>query len=476
MDMNRTTNLSFALALTLLAVGGLVYVLVSRSLDDEINDSLREVSRQAAQVLQETAAPQAPARETDDDEHESEEEEEGEGEEDEDHEAEGEFDSVPSAGQLLGNTGNVFLLVLDSSGEITANPRGVAADRLPVAAALAAASNEGEGRQNGRVGDTELRMLTVGVADDAGETVRYVLTVKSLEERNADLRRLLVLLAIGGGVGIVLAGAGGLWVASLAIRPVRRAFERQREFVADASHELRTPLTVVRANAESLLRRASDEERVALDDIVAEAGHMGRLVSDLLALAQADRGGLELLRAPVDIADVVESVAKGMRGLAQEKEIELTAQAAHVTVWGDPDRLREMLLSLVDNAIRYTPAGGRVEIGVRQERAKVTVTVSDTGIGIEKEHVPRLFDRFYRVDKARSRSEGGLGLGLSIAQAIVQAHKGEITIESAPGRGTTVLVTLPVASGQDEPRQGQTEALAPDAPEGTRSGSSGKGG
>jgi signal transduction histidine kinase len=240
----------------------------------------------------------------------------------------------------------------------------------------------------------------------------------------------------------VLAGAGGLWVAQIAIRPVRRSFERQRDFVADASHELRTPLAVVRANAESLLGKSSATDREALQDIVDESALMGRLVNDLLTLAQSDRAALDLEREHIDLFDIVQAAERAGRRLAQERDVSITTRAEHVPLDADPGRLRELLLILVDNAVRYTPAGGTVTVSCRRDGRHAEVAVEDTGVGIAPEHIERVFDRFYRVDKARSRAEGGLGLGLSIAREIVEAHGGTIDVHSEPGRGTTVRVTL----------------------------------
>ena len=420
-----------ALAVTLVVVGALVYWLVARSLDQQIDDSLREVNQLAAQVLQQ--APPPPDGDSS-----------GPGGDD-DHGGADEEDEYTAAlaDRLLGGTGDVIPLVLDDDGLVLSNPRNLALDELPLDDAVAGARADGSNEREATIDGNHVRILTQEVKDSAGDDAGFVITLKSLEQRDEDLQRLLVLLAIGGGVGLVLAGAGGLWVAQLAIRPVRRAFERQRDFVADASHELRTPLAVVRANAESLLGKAPDHEREPLQDIVDESALMGRLVNDLLTLAQSDRATLELEREHVDLFDVVQTAERAGRRLAQERDVAVTARAEHVALDADPERLRQLLLILVDNAVRYTPAGGSVTVSGSRRGKQAEITVEDTGIGMAPEHVGRVFDRFYRVDKARSRAEGGLGLGLSIAREIAEAHGGSIEVRSEAGRGTTVRVVLP---------------------------------
>jgi signal transduction histidine kinase len=431
------------LAIILLSVGGVVYWLVARSLDDQVDSALKEVNHQTAEVLRVSAATPEGSEQPEGD--------EGEGE----HSGPGgdeadEYGAILTE-RLLGSGGDVLPVVLDTEGNVIANPRDVNIDELPIDDALAGAGDDGHDQRDATAGESHVRLLTEQVSAPNGELAGYVITLKSLEARDEDLRRLLALLAIGGGIGVALAAAGGVLVAQLAIRPVRRAFERQREFVADASHELRTPLTVVRANAESLMKEAAPAQREALQDVVDETAYMSRLVADLLTLAQADQPRFELSREPVDLFDVVQSVERAARSLATERGVTLETRAEHVPLEADPDRLRELLMVLADNAVRYTPAGGRVSIEGRPAGQRAEIVVEDTGAGIPREHLSRVFDRFYRVDKARSRAEGGLGLGLSIAQEIAKAHGGTIDIESDPGHGTRVRVLLPAAARAARP-------------------------
>jgi signal transduction histidine kinase len=417
------------LGLMLLMVGSLVYVLVARSLDDEIEDALGDVNAQAARIVQ--ALPEGERRGR------------GRGEEGErEHEIDEDFLALTRS-QLLAGSGDVFLLVLDPDGQVIANPQNAPTSSLPLLEAKAAADRTGSWKDDVSTPDGPVRLLARPVTGEHGSVLGYVVTGRSLASRNDALERLLVLLLMGSGAGLLLAGLGGLWVAELAIRPVSQAFQRQRRFIADASHELRTPIAVIQANAEALLRKARPQDREALADIAADAQHMGRLVSDLLTLAEADRGALEVRRAPMDLYDVLASAARAGKRLAEERGLDFAAEPVHATITGDADRLRELVLILVDNAVKYTEPPGRVSLRADCSDGHACVTVEDTGVGIPKEHLPRVFERFYRVDKARSRAMGGLGLGLSIARTIAEAHGGTIDIASAPGAGTRVRVTLP---------------------------------
>jgi signal transduction histidine kinase len=231
--------------------------------------------------------------------------------------------------------------------------------------------------------------------------------------------------------------------------PIQQAFRRQQEFVADASHELRTPLTVLHS-ATDLLNRHRDEPLSAngelFNDVRAEIARMERLTMDLLTLARSDQGGLELMTAPLELADLASDVVRRTTPLAQNAGVQLVLTgAAEATVEGDPDRLQQVLLIVVDNAIKHTPSGGRVEVRVRRTPTSGLLEVIDTGTGIAPEHLPRIFDRFYRADKARARERGGTGLGLAIAKMLVDAHGGHLSLSSTVGVGTHVTIALPLA-------------------------------
>ena len=227
---------------------------------------------------------------------------------------------------------------------------------------------------------------------------------------------------------------------------LERAHIAQQRFVADASHELRAPLTIIHANLE-LLRRgdtlAPDERASAIREAHTEAGRLARLVADLLALARAD-AGVPIRRVPVELDRVLVDVVGEARHLLRGQRLEI-GQIEPTVVAGDPDRLRQLLLILLDNAIRYTPAPGRVSVTLRRATTSAELQVHDEGVGIAAEDLPRVFERFYRADRARSRDPGGSGLGLAIAQWIVARHDGTVTLRSRPGEGTRVAVVLPAA-------------------------------
>jgi two-component system sensor histidine kinase CiaH len=260
-----------------------------------------------------------------------------------------------------------------------------------------------------------------------------------------------VQLALGLSVlgGLVLTLLGGLFLAGRALRPVRAAWRRQRNFVADASHELRSPLAAIRCNLDVVLDDPDAPVKATQlywEGISEETARMSVLVDELLLLARADSDAAVLQKEKIELAALAENAVSFMRPMAEKKGIELRlAECAPASVTGDPARLKQVLIALVDNAVKYTPEGGSVAVSVRRAKDKAMVEVSDTGIGIAKEHLGKIFERFYRVDKARERETGGYGLGLSIAQWVVERHGGSLTVSSEEGKGSTFTVTLPGA-------------------------------
>jgi len=234
------------------------------------------------------------------------------------------------------------------------------------------------------------------------------------------------------------------------------AFARQQRFTSDASHELRTPLTIMQSEVELTLARprSNAEYRQTLESVGDEIGHLGALVGSLLALTRIDVDPAGLAHEPVALDLLLDGLVGGARILGEDRDIAVaTGRLDPVTVTGDPTRLRQLFSNLLDNAVTYTPNGGRVTVTLVEDTRKgACISVSDTGIGIAPEHVPRIFERFYRTDEARAQNTGGTGLGLAIARAVAQAHHGEITVESALGAGTTVTVTLPIGVLAVRPR------------------------
>jgi heavy metal sensor kinase len=230
------------------------------------------------------------------------------------------------------------------------------------------------------------------------------------------------------------------------IARLHRSFAEVRRFTADASHELRTPLTVLRTEVEVALNQPLTlaAQRQLLGNLLEELVRLSRLTDQLLTLSRRDAGVEQLTTTALPLHTVVAGVVDALQALAEEKGICLKmAETSHIEVDGDEGRLRQVFINLIDNALKYTPAGGQVTVRVGLCGQLSTVAVHDTGIGIPPEHLPRVFDRFYRVDKARTSAAGGTGLGLSIAQSIVKAHGGTIELTSAVGTGTVCMVRLP---------------------------------
>ena len=344
--------------------------------------------------------------------------------------------------------GGYFYALADSDGELLAATPNVDPDGLAGQEAIEGALDGGPTFENTDSSTGEnLRVYVVPLEGPQG--TRVVLEVgRSVEPEREALRRLIFILGGGGAVGLVLALVGGFFLAGRALRPISDTMDRQRAFVADASHELRTPLSLIRANAELLQRHSGEPVRAnmpAVNDIIREADGLGTLVGQMLTLAKADAGGTPFVFTEVALHDLVEDVGKQVRVLSDKKGLQLDVRVdGPIRVRGDEVRLRELLLILLDNAIKFTDAAGTVGLTLEADGGKAVVRVTDSGSGIPAEALPHVFDRFYRADKARSRAEGGAGLGLAIARWIAEGHRGSIRVDSEPGRGTTVTVELPI--------------------------------
>jgi signal transduction histidine kinase len=243
---------------------------------------------------------------------------------------------------------------------------------------------------------------------------------------------------------------------------LERSFTEIRRFTADASHELRTPLTALRTEVEVALGKplTLDDALQVLGNVLDELVRMSRLTDQLLTLSRRDAGVEELTAGPLDLHALVAEVVDTMQPLAAAKEILFRLDGdGPVHVMGNESSLRQVFINVLDNALKYTPERGMVTVLIEKLDGAAKVAVTDTGIGIPPEHLPKVFDRFYRADKARSRSEGGTGLGLSIAQSIVVAHRGRIELASTPGQRTTCTVTLPAdVTGTDNRTREASEA------------------
>jgi heavy metal sensor kinase len=226
------------------------------------------------------------------------------------------------------------------------------------------------------------------------------------------------------------------------------SFQEVRRFSADASHELRTPLTVMKGETELALRRARPVEdyKLVLESNLEEIDRLTRIVDELLFLSRADLGEVKMAALPVRLDELVRDVQQQAAVLGQERSVQVVlGSLMPATILGDELRLRELLLNLVDNAVKYSKQGGRVDVGLITDGGQVRLTVSDQGIGIEPDALPRLFDRFYRTAGARAHARQGTGLGLAICKWIAESHKGRIEVQSRVNEGARVTVTLPLA-------------------------------
>jgi heavy metal sensor kinase len=350
-----------------------------------------------------------------------------------------------------------------------------------------------------------LRIVTFPVLEN-NHITKIVQVASSLEDVEDALHTLLLILMIAVPLALLVASLGGQFLAHKALKPVDhitqtarmitsknlnqrikplkvkdeisrlietfnemisrldRSFRQVKQFSTDASHELKTPLTILKGEVEVALRkeRGPREYEQILRSNLEEINRMSQIVEDLLLLSKADSGEIRLNREDMNLTEVLNEVVAQVNVLAKSKNLGIETANHHeeIHIFGDPLRIRELLLNLIENGIKYTEEGGSIHILLTKdtwlqdrnpssppqgEQAEfVKVVVSDTGIGIAREDQERIFDRFFRVDKARSREQGGSGLGLSICKWIVEAHRGEIKVESELGKGSSFIVKLPI--------------------------------
>lgn len=342
-----------------------------------------------------------------------------------------------------------------------------------------------------------MRVVTWRVIGDDGEVSAFIRAGYVIEDVRRAERTVLAILLVAIPLALVLASYGGKILADAVLGPLDRitrtaqtigarnlkqrvevptsqdelarlaetfnqmiarldeAFERERRFTDDASHELRTPLTVLRSEIEIALRRERTPEEYqrvlqrALDEIV----RLCRLVDDLLMLSRSDTGRLTLELVPLPLGELCRDIGDHLRPLIEERGLRLIMEIPEspIIVSGDQRRLKQLLLNLLDNAIKFTPAGGRITVGLSQREGRAVVQISDTGCGIAPEDIPHIFERFYRRRQKVRDQASGSGLGLAIARWIVEAHGGSISVTSEPGKGSTFTFDLPLADHQSTP-------------------------
>lgn len=380
---------------------------------------------------------------------------------------------------------NVYIQVWSSNRELIASSGNVSSLSEPLD--FADLGIQQQRYSEVRIASAHLRVFTVPITL-AGAEAGFLQVGTPLTTVDRIRASLLLMLVLGDTLGIVVAAALGSLIAGRALRPldtvtetalqITRAddlsrrlaleapagsevgrlilafnetlerledlFYSQRQFLADVSHELRTPLTAIRGNVDLIRRMGADEE--SLEAIQTEAERLMRLVGDLLLLAQAETGNLPMAHDPVDVDTVLLEVFQQGRVLAQDHLTLAMGDWDQAQVVGDRDRLKQLFLNLVANAVQYTPSGGRVTLSLRLVGEWTHISVTDTGPGIPAEEIPHLFERFYRIDRSRARKpRTGAGLGLSIAYWIAHNHGGRIEVASELGKGTTFSVWLPLA-------------------------------
>jgi two-component system, OmpR family, sensor kinase len=332
----------------------------------------------------------------------------------------------------------------------------------------------------------ELRVLTKPI-ELGDRVVGHIQVAGDLAGSNQATDLLLVVMLVSCGLAILGAGGVSLWFSHQALQPIEditraaskiagtsdlqtrlewhgpadelgqltsvfnqmmgrieHLFSIQRRFVADISHELRTPLTAIRGNLELIRRYGVDDD--SLEAIESETERMSRLVNDLLMLTRADYGGIEIDLYPLDLDTVVMESFQQSKVLLQGRQLEYTLEHFEpVRIDGNTDRIKQVILNLVSNAVKFTPDGGAIRLSLTKNGNKAVLSISDSGIGICEEDLNRIFDRFYQAEPSRAHT-GGFGLGLSIARWIVEKHNGQIKVSSKEGEGTTFKVTFPVQS------------------------------
>ncbi len=383
---------------------------------------------------------------------------------------------------------NVFAAVYDSHGQLIFRTEGLAEVSVPP----------------DPIPDTnELRFATqmLPIIDSqrtlagnfpAGNESFSVVLMSPLAEVETNLARVRTVMFTAFPLALLLAGAIGYWQSRKALAPIERLREKTdritadkldqrlpvdnpddelgrmtetinemiarlersfleiRRFTADASHELRTPLAVLRAEVEVAMRTPMDEpqRQNLLASVLEEIQRLSGLTDQLLTLSRTDAGMAQYARELIDLNQLVHDVVQTMKPLADAKQQTLVCTGTSgACVVGDVGKLRQVFYNLLDNSIKYTPENGKIEVSLSSTSDFVHVQIKDNGIGIPAEHLPHLFERFYRVDKSRSREQGGTGLGLSIVKTIIVAHEGEIQITSQPDQGMTCTIQLPLARG-----------------------------
>ena len=299
-------------------------------------------------------------------------------------------------------------------------------------------------------GGLVLRQITERVnasGANNGQLLGYLRVSHPWFEVSKPSRQLIIDLAAGSTIMLAAVAFIGWFLSGIAIAPVHTSYQQLKQFTADASHELRNPIAVIQTNVQVALTDPDEQfQHSQLEVIERLTRRLGRLVDDLLFLARQESGLIPMQKEEIDLDTLLSNVVEEQQAIAQEKRLTLTytnpSSPIPHSLQGDPDQLTRLFTNLIANAIQYT-LEGRISVHLKNINNQNMVAITDTGIGIPTENLDHIFDRFYRVDAARSRSAGGSGLGLAIAKIITENHQGQLTLQSQPEQGTTATVILP---------------------------------
>ena len=293
---------------------------------------------------------------------------------------------------------------------------------------------------------TSVRLLTYELLEQTG--IELLQLGKPIEDQLKILNQFLEGLLIIGSASILVLGIGSWWLAGRMLASAQKAWDSQQQFVANASHELRAPLTLIRAGSDAALRKLTNKSdaKNLLGDVVSEVDHMDHLVEDLLLMSRLDIGQLKMVYEAVKLDELAGEIQRQYQPIMAAKSINFTVKAETLKFMGDIVRIRQVIIILLENALRHTPAEGKILLAVKKHDNHAEISVSDSGEGIPRKHLAHVFERFYQVESDRRESNSGSGLGLAIAKSIVEAHGGKISIQSEIKQGTTVFCRLPLST------------------------------
>jgi signal transduction histidine kinase len=338
---------------------------------------------------------------------------------------------------------SIFVFPVDQDGRLVFDPNSFTPPVLPNLDGIHNASKNGlDWRTVYEPNGTAVRLLTYTLPPMDGPAMLQM--GRALGDQQRILHQLLLGLLGFNALSILVLGYGSWLIAGRSLVPAQKAWEQQQVFVANASHELRAPLTLIQASTEVALRKEADEEKKGLlVDVLRECDHMGRLVEDLLLLSRLDSHRLKMENREITISELFSDLQRMAVRLGLKRQTEVVFSACECKVLADPTRLRQVLLILIDNALRHNPTGGEIKVDAATRGKYVSISVSDKGKGIPPEHQKHVFERFYQEESSRSGSDRGSGLGLPIAKALITAQGGTIALTSKVGEGTTVTITIP---------------------------------